>query len=69
MLLAIFHDRAVVDEIIAERKVLYKEASAKADPKDLEVKFKGRFDSRRDAAIDSALLDYSVSKTNPKYYE
>jgi hypothetical protein len=69
VLMAIFHDPTLVDTILAERKVLYREAAGKVDPKELEKKFRSQFDPRHDSAIDSSLLDYSVTKTNPKLYE
>jgi hypothetical protein len=69
VLSSIFLDPAVVEEIIRVRNSLYKEAKANAETKELEERFKGQFDARRDPAIDSGLLDYSVTKTNPKSYE
>ncbi len=72
MLTAIFHDPALVDEIIAQRQELYKLALDNKDQKALDalsISFQAQFDHRRDPAIDSARLDYTVNKTNPKEYE
>lgn len=68
VLQAIF-DPSIVDDILIERKGLYQEAVNGTDPKELESRFKDQFDRRRDPAIDSAFLDFSVTKTNPKSYE
>lgn len=71
LLMAIYHDPAVVDELIKARQDLYKLALGKDDNKfnDLTESLKQQFEHRRDGTINSDQLDYTVNKTNPKEYE
>lgn len=69
VLQSIFHDPATVEAILAERKQLYKQAVGGAETKSLETAFKNQFDRLKDPAISEDGLNYSVTKTNPKYYE
>lgn len=69
VLSAIFHDPGVVNEIIAERKQLYKQAIGDEDTKELSNAFKDRFDRLKDSAISEESVSYDVTKTNPKDYE
>lgn len=69
VLQAIFPDKATVDDIINERKALYKQADAGTSPQDLSNNFKSQFVSRRHGDIEENSLDFTVSKTNPKNYE
>jgi hypothetical protein len=68
VLLAIFKDETTVDTIINERESLYRQAvdSEKMEP--FNESFKNQFEKLRDQAIDPETLNFSVSKTNPKYY-
>lgn len=69
VLMAAFHDKNIVDDIIAQRKELYKQAVGDGDLAQLKSAFQNQFEQRRAPEIDSATLDFSVSKTNPKNYE
>lgn len=68
VLLAIFKDDATVNSIMVERESLYRQAvdSEKMEP--FNESFKNQFEKLRDQAIDPETLNFSVSKTNPKYY-
>lgn len=68
VLLAIFKNDETVDSIINERESLYRQAidSDKMEP--FNESFKNQFEKLRDQAIDPETLNFSVSKTNPKYY-
>lgn len=70
VLKAIFNDDSVVDEIIKSRLEIFK--SVKGDSGDVKSagdSFKAAYESRRDPNFDESVLDFSVSKTNPKKYE
>lgn len=69
VLTAIFQNPEVVDRIMAERRDLYRQARRGTDVNTLKEAFKNQFDNLRNPAVDSTLLDYSVSKTDPKKYE
>lgn len=69
VLLAIFHDPATVNAIIEERQHLYRQALSESDPKSLEESFKNQFQKMKDPGINEETLNFSVSKTNPKYYQ
>jgi hypothetical protein len=69
VLLAVFKkDAGVVDNIIDERERLFHLADNADQMEHLNETFKSQFESRRDSAIDEESLNFSVSKTNPKYY-
>jgi hypothetical protein len=69
VLMAIFNNNDTVDSILNERKALYRQAMRDADTSELEKTFQGSFESKRDPSIDPEMLDFSVTKTNPKDYE
>ena len=72
LLLSIFHDPDLVDQIIDERKQLYKSAVGADTPeeiKGLTESFKSQYDKFKDPTIDDKYLDWTVNKTNPKEYE
>jgi len=69
VLMAIFNNEDTVNSIINERKALFRQAMRDADTNELEKTFQGSFESKKDAEIDSDMLDFSVTKTNPKDYE
>lgn len=66
---AVFPDPATVGSIIEERQRLYNQANNSGDINQLDELFKNQFMKMRDPAIDEALLNFSVSKTNPKNYK
>lgn len=64
----IFNDGNVVDEVINERYALYKQLQADAKADELSKVFESQFVSKRNSEIDPSMLNFSVSKTNPKTY-
>lgn len=66
---AIFHNPHTVEEILAARKELHRQALQGADLKELDTIFKSRFEPHRDPAISSNLLNFQISKTDPQKYE
>lgn len=71
VLKAIFRDDGIVDDVIRKRNELYHQASL-ADSeglKSLSASFKNEYQNRSDSAIGADILDFSVTKTNPKKYE
>lgn len=68
VLQAIFPDRDTVAAIMAEREQLHKRALAGEDVNELDETFKNQFLRLKDPEIDDESLNFSVSKTNPKYY-
>lgn len=72
VLQTIFPDPATVDAIIEERQRLYRQAISDSegnDTKQLDETFKNQFQRMKDPTIDDETLNFSVSKTNPKYYQ
>jgi len=70
LLMAIFNDPVIVDSIIAMRNDLYKKVvNGPMSPADAEAQFKTTFASKSDPNFDDTILDYTVTKTNPKNYE
>lgn len=70
VLLAIFHDKNLVDTIIKERKNLYnlvKGKDAKMDAKEASGRFQAMFE--RKTHFNVTVLDFTVTKTDPKKYE
>lgn len=65
VLMAIFNDQGIVDEMMLQRKALYKQANADGDLKALSETFQNQFEQRRPQDIDKSMLDFSVTKTNP----
>lgn len=68
VLQAIFLNEQVVDDVITERKALYRQLNAEASPEDLKKTFQSRFEGNVDPTVKES-VDYTVSKTNPKNYE
>lgn len=68
VLQAVFLDPATVESVLIEREYLYKRALADEDANELSETFKNQFQRLKDPALDDESLDFSVSKTNPKYY-
>jgi hypothetical protein len=72
LLMAIFDDKNVVDAIISMRKDLFKKVKKKnlpLDPKEASQQFESAFSSKSDPHFTKVILDYAVTKTNPKDYE
>ena len=70
VLASIFHDPNTVNAIIEERQRLYHQIhSGSGDADQLKELFKNQFQKTKDPAIDDETLDFSISKTNPKYYQ
>ncbi len=70
LLKAIFDDKETVDSIIALRNELFKKVSNDSMSKaDASIQFKTFAAPRSDPHFDDAILDFGVSKTNPKNYE
>lgn len=70
VLKAIFNEDAVVNEIIQNRNDIFKSIKGESgDVKQAGEAFKAAFEGRRDPNFDETVLDFSVSKTNPKKYE
>lgn len=70
LLNAIFDDPAVVDSIIVLRNELYKKvASDSLSAQEASQEFKALVAPKSDPNFDETLLDFSVTKTNPKNYE
>lgn len=70
VLKAIYRDDAIVNDVINKRNELFHQAYL-VDPdgiKSLSESFKNEFNNRQDPAIGD-VLDYTVTKTNPKKYE
>jgi hypothetical protein len=70
LLMAIFDNLDVVNSIIAMRNDLYKKVvNGSVTPQDASTQFKTATSSKSDPNFDDTILDYSVTKTNPKNYE
>lgn len=70
LLAAIFDDPGTVQEVLQERQRLYQVVSSGAmQAKDASKQFEGAFLQRADRNLNGAVLDFTVSKTNPKNYE
>lgn len=68
VLQAIFHEPTIVESIIEEREQLYRQTISEVNIDQLDDNFKNKFLKMKDPMIDDETLDFSVSKTNPKYY-
>lgn len=68
VLLAIFSDRTTVENIINERESLFQQALTSEKMDALSETFKNQFERMKDPSIDGNSLNFSVTKTNPKYY-
>ena len=69
LLTAIFDNKDTVDAIMAARTDLYKKVIAGLDAPQASAQFKSLFASKSDPMFDDTVLDFTVSKTNPKKYE
>jgi len=68
LLLAIFGEPSVVDEIIEKRKELFGEVTKKIDAMsvaDAKVIFQNQFEGRRINGLIAEILDFTVSKSDP----
>ncbi len=68
VLMAIFHEPTIVNDIIAQRQQYFNQALDGKPTKELSETFKNQFDQRRAPEIDAKALDFSVTKTNPQNY-
>ncbi|HEV8052740.1 MAG TPA: hypothetical protein VGP47_09605 [Parachlamydiaceae bacterium] len=69
VLQAIFNDKATVNSIIEERQRLYQQTDADGAIEQLSESFKNQFMKLKDSSIEDETLNFSISKTNPKYYK
>jgi hypothetical protein len=70
LLMAIFDNQDVVNSIIAMRYDLYRKVvSGSVNPQNASTQFKTATSSKSDPNFDDSILDYSVTKTNPRNYE
>lgn len=70
LLMAIFDNLDVVNSIIAMRNDLYKKvANGSISAQDASAQFKTATAPKSDPNFDDMILDYSITKTNPKNYE
>jgi hypothetical protein len=69
VLQALFPNPQTVQEILEMRRDLHRQALHGADLQELENTFKNRFERLHDPAINSALLNFQVSKTDPRKYQ
>lgn len=69
VLKSIFNDDSVVIEILKTRQELFQLITKESPKGELQSTFKNQFDPRRDPTFDDKILDFSISKTNPKKYE
>lgn len=71
VLKAIYRDDGIVEDIIKKRKELYNESQLADEEgvKSLGESFKNQFQNRQDPAVHDDILDFTVTKTNPKKYE
>jgi hypothetical protein len=71
VLQAIYRNDAIVNDVINKRNELYHQASMSDSEgaKSLSESFKNEFNNRQDPGIGDDVLDYTVTKTNPKKYE
>lgn len=72
LLMAIYNNEDTVNSIIEKRKELYKRVRNNKDPKETlnaTQEFQNSFSQLGDAQNFSAILDFSVSRSNPSTYE
>lgn len=72
LLLALFGEEEIVDEIIQKRKELFAEVDKQIDAMpvaEAKAQFQNQFEGRRIHGLISEMLDFTVSKTNPSGYE
>lgn len=72
LLLAIYKDATIVDQVIEKRQELYNRVRNKKpgdDVKTLEQEFKASFGQMGHASEYAQILDFSVSNTNPSKYQ
>jgi hypothetical protein len=68
ILLAIFTDPVLVEEVIAMRRSLHKQVRKTKDAQSATNAFKEVFLNRTDPNLDETLLDFTVTSTNPDNY-
>lgn len=69
LLMAIFDHPSTVNAIITMRNELYKKVIHDSlNPQEATAQFKAAFSSLGDPSFNETLLDYTVTKTNPKNY-
>ncbi len=69
-LLAITKDPDLVTEILQQRIALFKQVDANLiKPEDASKQFEHQFSTRISSLVNQHLLDYTVTKTDPKTYE
>lgn len=71
VLKAIYRDDALVEDLIRKRNELYHEAQLADEEgvKSMSESFQNEFQNRHDPAVHDDILDYTITKTNPKKYE
>lgn len=71
VLKALYRDDALVDDLIRKRKELYHQSQLVDSEgiKSLSESFKNEYNNRQDPAVHDDILDFTVTKTNPKKYE
>lgn len=69
LLMAIYDDEFVVSNIIQRRKELWRQVLSGGDKKDASADFESSFSNAGHASAYNKILDFGVSKTNPKRYE
>lgn len=69
VLQAIFKDQGTVNSVIEERQRLYQQADSDGDIGQLSESFKNQFIKLKDPSIEDDTLNFTISKTNPKYYK
>lgn len=70
LLLAIYGDPGLVNAILDERKNLFKEIKdEEKSPAEATKEFQSQFAGKQQSDIAEDILDFTVTKTNPKSYE
>lgn len=69
LLMAIFGNPATVNDILQQRYALYTSLKKGEEKKTLESSFQNQYQSQILPGIRPEILDFGISKTNPKNYE
>lgn len=70
LLTAIFDHAATVEEVIQERQRLYAAVMSNSiQATEASKQFQSAFLHRADRSLNSSVLDFTITKTNPKHYE
>ena len=69
VLQAVFNDPGTVNSVIEERQRLYQQADSDGAIEQLSEVFKNQFMKLKDPSIEDETLNFTISKTNPKYYK